>query len=210
LQHAWAELAHDRSFKLGLDLPKSIQRKLNLHAGLLEIVDAAFDEIAREVDEYSASLSDRRFDQIADAEINSISLEKYLDEISKIHQFELRKKEVTTSVVEELRHFGLETIGDLVKISTSEIISIMGSASRNTTGTGFLRDILMLNDIDQYFSKKPEWGVIGIKEAAPLVAKYGAKKIAELLSDNDISLTDGDEMFFNDYDEILGNLEQQA
>src|SRR5262249_23720633 len=41
LQHAWAELAHDRSFKFGAVLPQKIARKLNLHSGLLEIVDSA-------------------------------------------------------------------------------------------------------------------------------------------------------------------------
>ena len=33
LQHAWAELAHDRSFKFGTALPGKIQRKLNLYSG---------------------------------------------------------------------------------------------------------------------------------------------------------------------------------
>src|SRR5262249_14104459 len=46
LQHAWAELAHDRSFKFGAALPAIIQRKLNLYSGLLEIADSAFDEIS--------------------------------------------------------------------------------------------------------------------------------------------------------------------
>ncbi|MGA8612967.1 MAG: RelA/SpoT domain-containing protein [Xanthobacteraceae bacterium] len=35
LQHAWAELAHDRSFKFGAALPTKIQRKLNLYSGML-------------------------------------------------------------------------------------------------------------------------------------------------------------------------------
>src|ERR1700722_6249898 len=34
LQHAWAELAHDRSFKFGTKLPTKIQRKLNLYSGM--------------------------------------------------------------------------------------------------------------------------------------------------------------------------------
>ncbi|HEV7879737.1 RelA/SpoT domain-containing protein [Bradyrhizobium sp.] len=36
LQHAWAELAHDRSFKFGVALPTKIQRKLNLYSGMLK------------------------------------------------------------------------------------------------------------------------------------------------------------------------------
>ena len=37
LQHAWAELTHDRSYKIDVVLPPHIQRKINLHAGLLEL-----------------------------------------------------------------------------------------------------------------------------------------------------------------------------
>jgi putative GTP pyrophosphokinase len=33
LQHAWAELAHDRSFKFSPGLPQGIQRKFNLYSG---------------------------------------------------------------------------------------------------------------------------------------------------------------------------------
>ena len=57
LQHAWAELAHDRSFKFGPGLPTTIQRKLNLYSGMLEIVDGAFDEIARDVEAYKSEVA---------------------------------------------------------------------------------------------------------------------------------------------------------
>jgi putative GTP pyrophosphokinase len=206
LQHAWAELAHDRSFKLGLELPTNIQRKLNLHAGMLEIVDSAFDEIAREVDEYRSSLSNRRFDQIADADINSISIEQYLSEISKIYGIKFEKTDVPAEVIEELRYFGLKTIGDLVKFSTPDLISEISRV--RLTGTGFLRDVMMLTDIEKYFSKKPSWGVINTDEAKPLVLRYGADKVARLLNIYDIELGTDDGHWHDDRDEILAALKR--
>jgi putative GTP pyrophosphokinase len=56
LQHAWAELAHERSFKFSPGLPPTIQRKLNLYSGMLEIVDSGFDSIAQEIDSYAKTV----------------------------------------------------------------------------------------------------------------------------------------------------------
>jgi ppGpp synthetase/RelA/SpoT-type nucleotidyltranferase len=67
LQHAWAELAHDRSYKFGPGLPAEIERKLNLYSGMLEIVDGAFDEISREIDAYSALIGEKKLGQIRGA-----------------------------------------------------------------------------------------------------------------------------------------------
>ena len=39
LQHAWAEIEHDRNYKLAGSLPPPLERRINLLAGLLEIAD---------------------------------------------------------------------------------------------------------------------------------------------------------------------------
>ncbi|MFT8597727.1 GTP pyrophosphokinase, partial [Acetobacter orientalis] len=49
LQHAWAELAHDRTYKFNSGLPSDISRKINLYAGLLEIADLGFNEIINDI-----------------------------------------------------------------------------------------------------------------------------------------------------------------
>lgn len=201
LQHAWAELAHDRSFKLGLELPRQIQRKLNLYSGMLEIVDSAFDEIAQEVDEYRSSLNERHVDQIWEADINSISLEQYLNEVSKNQNIKLTKMEVPTEVIEELRRFGLETIGDLARISTPKLMTEI--TDRTTTATGLLRDIMMLDDLDKYFSKKPAWGVIALAESKPLVLKYGPEKLARHLNNWDIHLLVDDDIWVRNYGDMI-------
>src|SRR5262249_4532472 len=110
LQHAWAELAHDRSFKLGLDLPKKMERKLNLYAGMLEIVDSAFDEIAKEIDVYVRTINRKPADQLSGVEIDSISVQKYLSDVAKQHDLKMKPREVDADVIGELKSFGLRTI----------------------------------------------------------------------------------------------------
>ncbi|MFB9262524.1 GTP pyrophosphokinase family protein [Bradyrhizobium erythrophlei] len=211
LQHAWAELAHDRSFKLGLDLPKAIQRKLNLHAGMLEVVDSAFDEIAREIDNYSLSIGRKSIDEMDDIELNSISLGKYLDQISALYGLSFVTDDISDDVVKELRLYGVSTIGDLKKIATRSLIAeIENAAKPNQTRIGFLRDLMMYDDVERYFRCAPEWGVIHLNDALPLAAKYGPELIARLFSDHDVDIRqDEDDFFWSGYSELLAVLSRR-
>jgi putative GTP pyrophosphokinase len=115
LQHAWAELAHDRSFKFTVALPTKIERKLNLYSGMLEIVDAAFDEISRDIDAYKKSLEDNTINQLSKAEIDSISLERFLVEASSKFNLPLLPAGIEI-VSDELKQFGIKSIGELQQL----------------------------------------------------------------------------------------------
>ncbi|MCF8008470.1 MAG: RelA/SpoT [Halanaerobiales bacterium] len=57
LQHAWAEIEHDRNYKLKGNLPKHLQRRFYVLAGMLEMADREFNLLAEEVDEYKDNIS---------------------------------------------------------------------------------------------------------------------------------------------------------
>ncbi len=51
LQHAWAEIAHERNYKQKIKkLPDNIKRDLNLLAGTLELIDNHFEEIIKKTE----------------------------------------------------------------------------------------------------------------------------------------------------------------
>ncbi len=80
LQHAWAELSHDRQYKFKTELPKDIERKIYLHAGLLELADKGFSEISRDIDLYAKDIANQYSAGILDAEINSITLTEFMEQ----------------------------------------------------------------------------------------------------------------------------------
>ncbi|PUU95383.1 GTP pyrophosphokinase family protein [Halanaerobium sp.] len=52
LQHAWAEIEHDRNYKFKGELPKHLQRRFYALAGMLEIADREFNTLSEEVEKY--------------------------------------------------------------------------------------------------------------------------------------------------------------
>lgn len=56
LQHAWAEIDHGRRYKFQGALPADLERRLNLIAGMLEVADREFADVARLIDEHAASV----------------------------------------------------------------------------------------------------------------------------------------------------------
>lgn len=55
LQHAWAEIEHDRNYKFKGELPKHLQRRFYALAGMLEIADREFNTLSEEVEKFRRS-----------------------------------------------------------------------------------------------------------------------------------------------------------
>lgn len=55
LQHAWADIAHEASYKLSFKLPRRWARELARLAAVLEAADVAFDRLQSGLQEYAAS-----------------------------------------------------------------------------------------------------------------------------------------------------------
>lgn len=187
LQHAWAELAHDRSFKFGAALPNKIQRKLNLYSGLLEIVDGAFDEIAKEIDQYKSSIKHQSIRQISRAGLDSISIARFVEELAKDLGIEIRDN-TDLDIVEELKAYGLKTIGDIEALVSTEFRDAFDKRMSGITSYGVLRYLMMYNDLDAYFKLGRNFHVIGSESVKFLETKYKPEQIDRWLKRLEIDI----------------------
>lgn len=194
LQHAWAELAHDRSFKLGSGLPTKIQRKLNLYSGMLEIVDGAFDEIARDVEEYKSAIAHKTPTQLYDTELNSLSLQGYVQELRDNNDLTIELTEIPDDVIAELKAFGLNKIADLKAIAPEEVLELIkDSHNEGENIIGFLRTLMMYNNIERYFSIWKHWHGLDAPTAQLLEGKYGSHELDRILSKAGVNVLSSDE-----------------
>ena len=153
LQHAWAELAHDRNYKFSGKLPKDIERELYLYAGMLEIADKGFDELSSKIDNYIADIEVRAQDDDFDTEINSISLEKFVEEWAKKAGFPLNEpslKDDYGDLVSELDDFGINRISELKAIIPDEYVEKALAREYSTTIHGLVRDWMLIKDYAFY------------------------------------------------------------
>lgn len=159
LQHAWAELAHDRSYKFKARLPQEIQRRLYLHAGLLELADRGFSEIAQEIDRYTNTVLKGYEEGNLNIEINSISLTEFIEKWKKENDIKINttnNEEQLQYVIDELKGFNITKISDLSDIIPKEFANEFKSRKIETNILGLIRDWMIIKDINKL---KKEIGV---------------------------------------------------
>lgn len=195
LQHAWAEIEHDRGYKFGGVLPTHLARRLNLASGLLEIADREFDTLALEIEKYSHAVSKETRGGRYEIDINSPSLKEFYKELSGKKGFDSAINwineyvEGTNKVIEELHSYGVRTLADLDDL-ISRVMSENVHPQTDNNQVGFTRDIMILDDIDKYFNEAWNQNWTGIAEESVEIFgdKYGKKKIDNIINKFDLDI----------------------
>jgi len=181
LQHAWAEIEHDRNYKFSGKLPTELERRFYLVAGALEMADREFVAIATEIDKYKTGvIQDLRKGEL-DIEVTTASLTEYLSNRFSVLAKDIPEKRrygpddtLAKKIVEELKLFGISTLNQLDKIIPKDFEDNYLDFIDDVTFAGIVRDILMINDIEKYFSVswQKSWGLTE-EGVLKLLDKYG-------------------------------------
>lgn len=190
LQHAWAEIEHDKNYKFAGVLPKEIRRRFYLVAGVLELMDNEFDKLSMDIDEYAKSMKRAVSKGDYNLGIDSKSVEQYMlkkfegvDNVQPCSGGTI----VTEQVVEELERFGYKTIQEL----DDDINSYKDIYEEDDTYIGVLRNLMMIKDCGKYFKEayQQNWGTIS-RECVELLRENGAEDIDKYLYENRITFED--------------------
>lgn len=160
LQHAWAELSHDRNYKFGVKLPIDLERRLHLYAALLELADKGFDELSKSIDEYAQEL--KTDTNLLNADLNSISLIEFIKKWSGPNQGKIEFKEGThlDQLIEELNYFGINSIEKLNEIIPKNFLTEFEKHEEETTILGLIRDWMLIKNWRKLLNyKKRTWSM---------------------------------------------------
>jgi putative GTP pyrophosphokinase len=165
LQHAWAEIEHDKNYKFSGVLPIKLKRRFKILAGLLELADREFNEIASEIDKYSASVKADTKKGKLDIPIDSTSIKLYLKEkfkdlIKQGMNPEFASENSEKLVLDELREFKITTLKELDNIIPIDYCDrAIKYRQSEVNYTGLVRHLMIVNDADKYFrdSWKNHW-----------------------------------------------------
>jgi ppGpp synthetase/RelA/SpoT-type nucleotidyltranferase len=160
LEHAWAEINHDRNYKFPGTLPQEIRRSFYLLAGALEIIDNEFERICNDVDSYSNSITSNKKDMELNVPIDVTSLSNYLK--NKMTNEKIKpsfgQSDIYGDVIQELNIMGINFLKDLDKMISNDFIKkylgILENLKYNqTTYATLLRVLMILKDPEGYFTK---------------------------------------------------------
>lgn len=165
LQHAWAELAHDRDYKFSSGLPLELERKLYLYAGMLEVADKGFDELSQQIDKYIQDFESSSEDINYDTDINTLSLGSFanawLEKLGK-KDSSIDENKYLNELVIELNSFGITKISELKSIIPPSFEEKAIERGYTTTIPGLIRDWMLIHDYKKYHQSVPhDWVGIG-------------------------------------------------
>lgn len=149
LQHAWAELAHDRNYKFKGKLPPEIERSLFLYAGMLEIADKGFNELSTEIDEYVQSTHEKAKSGDYKFELDSLSLPEFIENWAERNEIILEKankKLEYDELLSELTLCGISTADELEAIIPKDYADVCKKRGLFSTTFGYVRDWLLIHD----------------------------------------------------------------
>lgn len=189
LQHAWAEIEHDRKYKFSGVLPEDMQRRLNLVAGQLEFADRELDSLATSIDAYGKDISARTKTGSLDIPIDSVSLAQFLKaRKERIHSLDWKlpfDRASELALIDELKSFGITTLEQLDTFFSKEFIKafeIHKPAGSPATDLGLLRSAMMFADVNRYFETawKNRWRGWTQSSRNLVASKYGQEVVTRL------------------------------
>ena len=199
LQHAWAEIEHDRNYKFYGELPKEIERRLFVVAGVLELVDREFSEIAENIEEIRGEYArEAKEGREASQELNELSLQEFFSnssrELEGLKSVLWRNHEPFEVVIGELRRFSVRTLGQVSALFTSDFVEAHRKFVTEETRPGLLRSAMLFADIDRYFREAwaDTWQGITQEAVDMLSQKYGPAAVLDTLGSNGVDTIPND------------------
>lgn len=186
LQHAWAEIEHDRNYKFSGVLPNEIRRRFYLVAGVLEMMDSEFDRLSKDIDEYVARTEIAISAGNYNLSIDSKSVKQYMLKRfgEPIHMGTGSGGTVAMEdLVEELIRFGYKTIQDV----EDDLNGYGAVLEGRKTYIGVLRDLMIMEDCGKYFSRvySGNWQAVD-EDSVRLWKENGAGDVERYLDDYEV------------------------
>ena len=160
LQHAWAEIEHDRNYKFHGVLPDPIKRRFYLLAGALEIVDREFQNLSYEIDKHKEQVIQETQKGNFAFSIDTTSLVQFI--AKKFVQLNISQSlnGNDESIINELEQEGIVTLKDLDNVLTDDIIqrvrNIHCTIEHRSNYELLLKDIIKFIRENKFkFGKKP-------------------------------------------------------
>ncbi|MEN4916339.1 hypothetical protein ABE366_14475 [Acinetobacter pittii] len=202
LSHAWAEIEHDRGYKLGGELPQHLKRRFNLLSGLLESADLEFNRLTTEIENYKNKLKSSDLNDLLDLDINRLSLISYLNlKLKNLGfnplDFSIENFDYTENFVYQLpRVFGIQNINEIEVLWNKHQEKVFKNIGDFKYLSAPLFRIFMAENLEVYFNLiDEECDFIDQSDINVALTIYDKEVVDSILEENNYVILDilGDE-----------------
>lgn len=189
LSHAWAEIEHDRGYKLSGELPAHLKRRFNLLSGLLESADLEFNRLTDDIENYKLELKSSKFSDLLSLDVNKLSLINYLN--IKFEERELKPENYSIDNFENedaliyklLKHFNIEEINEVEEVWSRHVAKVTEDWSDFKKLSDPLVRVFVLYDLSLFLKVYSDVGIHNIsRRGYEVIQRYYAKdEIDELM-----------------------------
>lgn len=196
LEHAWAEIEHDRGYKLGGKLPSHLNRRFKLLSGLLESADLEFNRLTVEIEEYAKQLNESIKKDKLNYELTSIGLKTLLDDkyTSLIEKESINVLDIN-GITKQLNNFGITNLEELDSLITEYTEKYNFDAY--DTPLSFFTILMFLIDIEKYFKSvyvvlNLQWNMLPEQHIEFLEQRYERQELEKIFEEYNIKILDVD------------------
>jgi putative GTP pyrophosphokinase len=153
LQHAWAEIEHDRRYKFGIKLPNHLKRRFALMAGLLEVADNELDNIAMDIERYGNEVTRKSKSGNLDIPIDSTSLVKYFNnKYTSDSRFKPESSPIAEFLFKDLEEAGVKTLNDLDELINEDVDRLLSVVDTEINLYMIVHSALVIKNAEAYFA----------------------------------------------------------
>lgn len=199
LQHAWAELAHDRNYKFSGKLPSDIERQLYLYAGMLEIADKGFNELSEKIDSYAKDVHEKVKTGNLDYSLDSISLPEFVINWAESNNLYLDSYTLEPDyddLLKELHALDIFEAQQLKEIIPDNYTEVAYKNTYVATIHGHVRTWLLLNDWRKLWQVTRFPWSISVPNLYP--EYFDKEEMSEFASTFRFISDDGDEFYWDE------------
>ncbi|WP_436917146.1 GTP pyrophosphokinase [Acinetobacter schindleri] len=196
LSHAWAEIEHDRGYKLGGELPRHLKRRFNLLSGLLETADLEFNRLTEDIENYKEKLKSSNLEDLLDLDINRLSLISYLN-LKFIEKglnpkdFSIKNFDYENNILYKIyKIYNCKKIQDIEEIWLRNIDDVKEDWSKYIHLTPPYFRIFLLEDLRKYLSVYQYIGCITKVSYEIILEYYSEIEVQKLLKEFNLEILD--------------------
>lgn len=199
LMHAWAEIEHDRGYKLSGKLPSDLARRFSLLSGLLESADLEFNRLTVEIENYAKNIKiDFQQNRNESFELSTISVTTLINllfsDFTLFNDNDFFLEEAIDAAIE----FGINNTNDLKKILLELKPNLdidIGKQHKEIGDADILLIALMYNNLEVFldiFSNNKKYNFnlsrIPYSIVKTFKSKYPAEKLTEIFDKYEIEI----------------------